>query len=356
MKKVHNFYAGPSILPDFTYQETIKAIQDFEGTGVSLMSVSHRSKEYEAIILEARNLFKELIGAGDDYTVLYLGGGASLQFAMVPMNFLKTKAFYLNTGTWASKALAEAKLFGEVEVVSSKDKNFSYIPKGYTIPKDADYFHFTSNNTIAGTEIRHDLDSPIPLICDMSSDMFSRKVDVSKYAMIYGGAQKNLGPAGVTFVIVKNDFMKSIANRVIPTMLNYNTHAENDSMFNTPPAMNIFATLQTLKWIKNIGGLEEIERRNVEKAKILYDAIDNSKLFEGTVEKEDRSIMNVCFVMKQQYKALEPDFMTYAKSLNMLGIAGHRSVGGYRASLYNALPKESVIALVDAMKEFESKH
>lgn len=355
MKKSHNFYAGPSILPEFTYEETVKAIQNFAGTGLSLMSVSHRSKEFVAVVDEAVALFKELLSIPEGYSILFLGGGASMQFAMIPMNLMKTKTFYLDTGTWSKKALKEAHLYGDVQVVSSSDKNYTYIPKGYDIPTDADYFHITTNNTIAGSEIREDYDSPIPLIADMSSDIFSRPVDVSKYAMIYGGAQKNLGPAGVTFVIIKDEILGKV-DRDIPTMLDYNTHISKGSMFNTPPAMNIFATLQTLKWIKANGGVEAMEKRNIEKAQILYDALDNSKMFKGTVAKEDRSRMNICFVMEEKYKDLEKDFIDFATEAGMIGIKGHRSVGGFRASTYNALEKESVIALVETMKEFEAKH
>lgn len=351
--KSHNFYAGPSILPEFTYQETIKAIQNFANTGLSIMSISHRSKEFDAVMVEAKDMFKKLMNIPDGYSVLFLGGGASLQFAMIPYNLLAKKAFYLDTGTWSSKAIKEAKLFGEVEVVSSKDKGYSYIPKDFTVPADADYFHITTNNTIAGTEIKTDLDSPVPLIADMSSDVLSRPIDVSKYSMIYGGAQKNLGPAGVAFVIIKDEILGKV-DRQIPTMLNYKTHIDKDSMFNTPPAMNIFATLQTLKWIEQKGGVEVIQKMNIEKASILYDAIDNSKMFVANVpDADDRSLMNITFVMKEEYKEHEAKFLEFAKSKGMLGVKGHRSVGGFRASTYNALPKESVIALVDTMKEFE---
>ncbi len=355
MKK-HNFYAGPSILPEFTYQETIKAIENFAGTGLSIMSISHRSKEFDATINEAQSMFKKLLNVPDGYSVLFLGGGASMQFAMIPYNLLAKKAFFLETGTWSKKAVKEAKLFGEVEVVSSADKNFSYIPTDFTIPTDADYFHITTNNTIAGTEIRKDFDSPIPLVADMSSDILSRPVDVSKYGMIYGGAQKNLGPAGVTFVIIKDEILGKV-DRQIPTMLNYKTHIDKNSMFNTPPAMNIFATLQTLKWIEQKGGVEVLEKMNIEKATILYDAIDESKFFESNIKNaEDRSLMNITFVMKEEYKELEADFLKFATENGMIGVKGHRSVGGFRASTYNALPKESVEALVKVMKEFESKH
>ena len=353
MKKVHNFYAGPSILPEYTYDETIKAIKDFANTGISIMSISHRSKEFDEVINSAQDLFKELLQIPEDYSVLFLGGGASTQFAMVPYNFLNKKAFYLDTGAWSTKAIKEAKIFGQVEVVSSKDKDYSYIPKGYQIPTDADYVHITSNNTIRGTEIRKDYDFSVKLIADMSSDILSRPVDVSKYAMIYGGAQKNLAPAGVTFVIIKKDVLGGV-NRSIPTMLNYQTHIDKNSMFNTPPAINIFSLLKTLEWIKNNGGVKGMEKRNIEKSDILYNAIDSSKIFRANVsDAEDRSRMNVTFVMKNQYKDLEAKFLEFATEKGMIGIKGHRSVGGFRASLYNALPKESVEALVDTMKKFE---
>lgn len=353
MKK-HNFYAGPSILPQYTMDETIKGIQDFAGTGLSIMEVSHRSKEFVAVMEEAQALFKELLDIPEGYHVLFLGGGASTQFAMVPYNLMKTKAAYLNTGSWASKAIKEAKFFGEViEVGSSKDKTFSYIPKGWTLPDDADYFHITTNNTIYGTEIREDFDVNVPLIADMSSDIFSRTVDVSKYGIIYGGAQKNLAPAGVTFVIIREDILGK-TGRQIPTMLNYQTHIDKGSMFNTPPVLPIFAALQTLKWLKTKGGVKEMEKINIQKARLLYDEIDRNPLFKGTViNKEDRSIMNICFVMNDGYEELEKEFLEFATGKNMVGIKGHRSVGGFRASTYNALPMESVQAMVDTMQEFE---
>lgn len=355
MKK-HNFYAGPSILSQYTIDNTIDAIRNFAGTGLSLLEISHRSKEFTAVMDEAQALFKELLDIPAGYEVLFLGGGASTQFCMVPYNLLKTKAAYLDTGTWANKAIKEAKLFGEVDVVaSSKADNYVYVPKDYTVPADADYFHITTNNTIYGTEIRKDLDSPVPLVADMSSDIFSRPVDVSKYDLIYGGAQKNIAPAGVTFVIVKVDALGKV-ERPIPTMLNYKTHVDKGSMFNTPPVMPIYAALQTLKWYKQLGGVKELERLDKEKAAYIYDAIDSSKMFVGTVHPEDRSIMNVCFVMKPEYKELEKDFIDFAGTKGIVGIKGHRSVGGFRASLYNALPLESVKVLVEAMKEFESKH
>lgn len=353
MKK-HNFYAGPSILPQYTIENTAKALHDFAGMGLSLMEISHRSKQFVAVVDEATALFKELLDIPEGYSVLFLGGGASTQFCMVPYNLMQKKAAYLNTGEWSKKAIKEGKFFGEVDVVAtSEDKNFNYIPRGYTIPTDADYFHITTNNTIFGTEIREDLDSPVPLVADMSSDIFSRPVDVSKYAIIYGGAQKNLAPAGVTFVIIKNDILGKV-DRPIPTMLNYKTHIDKESMFNTPPVVPIFAALQTLKWLKQMGGLAEMEKINIRKAGLLYDEIDRNSLFKATVEtKEDRSLMNVCFVMNEAYAELEKEFVEFATEKGMIGIKGHRSVGGFRASLYNALPQESVEALIAVMQEFE---
>ena len=352
--KAHNFNAGPAALPRIAIENTAKAILELNGIGMSLIEISHRSKDFQAVIDEAFALMKELLDIPQGYQVLFLGGGASTQFATVPMNFLKTKAAYLETGVWAKKAIKEAKGFGETVVIaSSADKNFNYIPQGYQIPKDADYFHITTNNTIYGTEIRKDMDSPVPFIADMSSDFLSRPTDVSKYVMIYGGAQKNIGPAGATFVIIKEDFMNNVASRHIPTMFKYTTHAAEGSMFNTPPVMPIFTIKETLKWLKSIGGLKAIEKMNIEKANILYDAIDSSKVFVGTAEKDSRSLMNICFVLKPEYAEKEEAFMSFAKSKGMVGIKGHRSVGGFRASCYNAVPKESVLALVDCMKEFE---
>lgn len=356
MKK-HNFYAGPSILSDFTIQETAKAIHDFAGTGLSVLEISHRSKEFIAVVDDATALVKELLEVPEGYDVLFLQGGASLQFCMVPYNLLKRKAAYLNTGVWANKAIKEAHLFGEVlEVASSKDKNYNYIPKGYTVPSDVDYFHFTSNNTIYGTQMSFDPEVNVPLVADMSSDIFSRPIDIKKYDLIYAGAQKNLAPSGVTLVIVKRDALNK-SGRKIPTMLNYMTHVEAESMFNTPPCVAIYSALQTLKWYKQRGGIAAMQKDNIAKAKVLYDEIDRNKLFKAVVPAvEDRSVMNICFVMSEGNEALEADFLTLAKSKGILGIAGHRSVGGFRASTYNALPVESVQALVDAMKEFEKNH
>ncbi|HNZ43517.1 MAG TPA: 3-phosphoserine/phosphohydroxythreonine transaminase [Bacteroidales bacterium] len=354
MKKVHNFNAGPSILPRVAIENTANAILDLNGIGMSILEISHRSKDFQAIIDEAVALFKEQLGIPEGYHVLFLGGGASMQFCMVPYNLMEKKAAYLETGVWAKKAIKEAKLFGEVLIVgSSADKNFSYIPKGWEIPKDVDYMHITTNNTIYGSEIRYDMDSPVPLVADMSSDIFSRPVDVSKYALIYGGAQKNLGPAGATFVIVREDILGKVS-RVIPSMLDYRTHIKEGSMFNTPPCLPIYTIMETLRWLKSIGGVKVMEEMNKKKAAVLYDAIDSSKIFVGTVEKDSRSLMNVCFVMKPDYQNLEEEFMNFAKSKGMIGIKGHRSVGGFRASIYNAMPIESVQALVDCMKEFEA--
>ena len=355
----HIFNAGPCILSDAARENTAKAVLDLNGIGMSIMEVSHRSKEFQAIMDETVALMKELLEIPEGYSVMFLGGGASTQFAMIPINFLKNKCAYINTGTWATNAIKEAELYGKekVEVIaSSEDKGFSYIPKGYTIPTDADYFHITTNNTIKGTEIHVDYDSPVPLIADMSSDIMSRPVDVSKYAMIYGGAQKNLGPAGVTFVILKDEMLEKVADRPIPTMLKYKTHQSKGSMFNTPPAMNIFVVGETLKWVKAKGGVKEMQRRAIEKADLLYNYIDQSVMFKGTVAKEDRSLMNICFVMTEKYEDKQADLLKFATEMNISGIKGHRSVGGFRASCYNALEKESVQHLVNVLKEFEAKN
>ncbi len=356
MKK-HNFFAGPSILPQYTLDKSIEGIKDFAGSGLSVLEISHRSKEFIACMNDTIGLVRELLEVPSGYQVIFLGGGASLQFAMVPMNLMNTKSAYLVTGEWATKAHKEAKLYGEaVEVASSKDKNFSYIPKTYSVPADASYFHITTNNTIYGTELKKDPDVKIPLIADMSSDIFSRPVDVSKYSLIYAGAQKNLAPAGVALVIIKEDVLGKVT-RPIPTMLDYRTHIKAESMFNTPPVFTIFAAQQTLVWLKNQGGIKAIQKKNIDKAEMLYNEIDRNKLFVPTVkDAEDRSLMNICFVMAEEYKELEQPFADFAKSKGMVGIAGHRSVGGFRASTYNALPAESVKALVDTMKEFEKNH
>lgn len=355
MKK-HNFSAGPSILPRVAIENAAKAILDFDGIGLSLLEISHRSADFEAVNNEAEALFRELLQVPDNYKILFLGGGASTQFFQVPYNLLEKKAGYVNTGVWANKAIKEARLFGETDVVaSSEDKNFNYIPKNYTIPTDLDYLHITTNNTIYGTEYKTDIDSPVTLMADMSSDILSRPVDVSKYGLIYGGAQKNIGPAGVTFVIVREDILGKVS-RKLPSMVDYRNHIANQSMFNTPPVFAIYVVRETLRWLKSIGGVPAIQKLNEEKAALLYEEIDRNPLFEGTAVKEDRSLMNICFVMTEKYADLAPQFLEFAKSKGMVGIKGHRLVGGFRASTYNALPKESVQALVDCMREFEKMH
>ena len=356
MKKVHNFNAGPCVLPQQAIDKAIDALKDFAGTGMPVICVSHRSKEWSAVMDECRALWKELLDIPDTHEVLFLGGGASLGFLYVAMNLLEKKAGYLETGVWAKKALKEAKGLGEAyAVASSADTIYNYIPKGFEIPSDLDYFHITTNNTIYGTEIHEDMDCPVPLVADMSSDIMSRPIDVSKYAVIYGGAQKNVGPAGVAFAIVRKDVLGKVS-RHIPTMLDYRTHIDGGSMFNTPPVFSIFVMKETLQWVKDMGGVEAVYKLNKEKAALLYDEIDRNSLFKGTAAKEDRSIMNVCFVMADGHEELQDEFMAFAKDRGMVGIKGHRSVGGFRASIYNACPMESVQALVDCMKEFEQLH
>ncbi len=355
MKK-YNFNAGPSMLPREVIENTAKQCLDFNGSGLSLMEISHRAKDFQPVVDEAVALIKELLNIPEGYSVIFLGGGASLEFCMVPYNFLVKKAAYLNTGTWAKKAMKEAKLFGDVvEVASSAEANYTYIPKGWTCPDDADYLHITTNNTIYGTEMRKDLVVSVPLIGDMSSDIFSRPVDVAKYDCIYAGAQKNLAMAGVTLVIVKDEKLGH-APRPIPTMLDYRTHVEKGSMFNTPPVVPIYSALENLRWIKKNGGVEAMDKRAQQRAEILYSEIDRNKLFHGTVKEEDRSLMNICFVMNDEYAELEKPFFEFATSKGMVGIKGHRSVGGFRASCYNAQTIEGVNALVECMKEFEAAH
>jgi len=355
MKK-YNFNAGPSILPREVIENTAKQILDFNGSGLSLAEISHRAKDFQPVVDEAEALVKELLDIPEGYKTIFLGGGASLQFCMVPYNLLIKKAAYLNTGTWAKKAMKEAKLFGEVvEVASSAEANYTFIPKGWACPADADYLHVTTNNTIYGTEFRKDLDVPVQQVADMSSDIFSRPVDVSKYNLIYAGAQKNLSMAGVTIVIVKEDVLGN-APRPLPTMLDYRTHTEKGSMFNTPPVVPIYTALENLRWIKKQGGVKEMDRRALQRADMLYSEIDRNKLFKGTVAEEDRSVMNICFVMNEEYAELEKEFFDFATAHGMVGVKGHRSVGGFRASCYNAQPIEGVQALIDCMKEFEAKH
>ena len=356
MSKVHVFNAGPCVLPQVAIDNAIAALKDFAGTGVPVISVSHRTKEWEAVMDECRSLWKELLDIPDDYEVLLLGGGASMQFLYVAMNFLEKKAGYLDTGVWAHKALKEAQGLGQAEAIaSSADRNYNYIPKGYVIPADLDYFHITTNNTIYGTEIKEDIDCPVPLIADMSSDILSRRVDVSKYTVIYGGAQKNAGPAGVAFAIVKKSALGKVS-RYIPTMLDYRVHLEKESMFNTPPVFSIFIMNETLKWLKSIGGVDAVHELDVKKAETLYAEIDRNPLFVGTAAKEDRSIMNVAFVLAPGFENIQDEFLTFAKDRGMVGIKGHRSVGGFRASLYNACTQEDVDALVACMQEFEKLH
>ncbi len=355
MKK-YNFNAGPSMLPDVVLEAAAKAVIDFNGTGLSVLSISHRTPEFEAVLAEAENLMRELLSIPDNYKIFFVGGGASTQFFHIPANFLGGKAGYVHTGVWTKKAIKEAKYYGEVEIVaSSEDKNFSYIPKGFEIPADLDYLYICANNTIYGTEYKCDIDSPVPLIADMSSNILSRPIDVSKYAMIYGGAQKNLAPAGVTFVIIRDDMLEQV-KRKLPSMMNVNTHVENGSMFNTPPVFPIYVLSQTLRWLKAEGGVEAIHKRNERKAAMLYAEIDRNPMFKGTAAKEDRSSMNICFVMNDGYEALADEFFAMAKERGMVGIKGHRLVGGFRASCYNACPVEAVEALVKCMQDFEKMH
>ena len=355
MKK-HNFSAGPSILPDVAYQNAAKAILDFNGTGLSILSISHRTKDFEDVLDSAQSLLRELLSIPDNYHIYFVGGGASTQFFHLPANFLGKKAGYVNTGVWTKKAIKEAKLYGEVQIIAtSEDRNFCYIPKGFEIPSDLDYLYICTNNTIHGTEYFEDIDSPVPVIADMSSDILARPIDVSKYAVIYGGAQKNLAPAGVSFVIIRDDMLQKVV-RPLPTMMNVNTHVENNSMFNTPPVFPIYVMNETLKWIKDMGGVEAMYKMNVEKAKVLYDEIERNSLFRPTVDEGDRSLMNVTFVMAEGKEDLAPEFLKFATERGMVGIKGHRLVGGFRASIYNALPKESVEALVACMQEFEQLH
>ena len=344
------------MLPREVIENTAKQCLDFNGSGLSLMEISHRAKDFQPVVDEAVALVKELLQIPEGYSVIFLGGGASLEFCMIPYNFLLTKAAYLNTGTWAKKAMKEAKLFGEViEVASSADANFSFIPKGWECPTDVDYLHITTNNTIYGTEMRKELDVPVRMIADMSSDIMSRPVDVSKYDCIYAGAQKNLSMAGVTIVIVKDDTLGK-APRTIPTMLDYRTHVEKGSMFNTPPVVPIYCMLENLRWIKKNGGVEAMDKLALQRAELLYSEIDRNRLFKGTVAEEDRSVMNICFVMNEEYKELEKPFFDFATARGMVGIKGHRSVGGFRASCYNAQTIEGVNALVQAMKDFEQQN
>ena len=353
MKK-HNYSAGPCILPQEVFKEASQAILDFNNSGLSILEISHRSKDFVDVMEEARSLSLELLGLeGKGYKALFLQGGASLQFLMVAYNLLEKKAAYMNTGTWAANAIKEAKLFGEVEVIaSSEDKNFSYIPKKFTIPTDADYFHCTSNNTIFGTQMKKFPTTKIPVVCDMSSDIFSRQLDFTKFDLIYAGAQKNMGPAGTTLVVIKEDILGEVG-RKIPSMLNYKLHLDKDSMYNTPAVYAVYVSMLTLRWLKKLGGISAIEEQNKKKARLLYSEIDINPLFKGFTAIEDRSIMNATFTLTKD--ALTERFDSMWKGAGISGLNGHRSVGGYRASMYNALPLESVQVLVDVMGDLERK-
>jgi len=355
--RVHNFSAGPGILPREVIEQSAAAVLDFDHLHLSLLEISHRSKNFIRVMDEARNLVKELLGLGDDYQVLFLGGGASMQFAMVPLNLLREggTAGYLNTGVWASKAIKESTLIGQTRVVaSSEDKQFSYIPKGYEIPSDLDYFHVTSNNTIYGTQMQAFPDSPVPMVCDMSSDIFSRSLDATKFDLIYAGAQKNMGPAGATMVAVKESSLGKTGRKIL-SMLDYRVHIKGESMYNTPPVFPVYVSMLTMKWVKENGGIAHIETVNNRKAGLLYAEIDRNRMFRGTVVPEDRSRMNVNFVLTDAGKPHEEAFAALAKEAGISGINGHRDVGGYRASLYNALPVDSVEALIEVMQAFEKK-
>jgi phosphoserine aminotransferase len=354
--KKHNFSAGPAILPASVMEEAAQAVLDFNGMGLSILEISHRAPRFTAVIEEAQQLVRELLELDDRHAVLFLTGGASTQFFMAPMNLIDEQdtAAYVDTGSWSAKAIKEARLFGQIEVVaSSKDKQYTYIPKGYAVPARAKYLHITSNNTIFGSQYHAWPDTVVPLVCDMSSDIFSRPLDVSRFDLIYAGAQKNLGPAGVTLVVVRKDALGRVS-RKLPTMLDYRTHIDNDSLYNTPPVFPIYVSMLTLRWVKANGGLEGMARRARERADLLYAEIDANPAFKGTVAPEDRSLMNACFLTEKP--EWEKPFLEACKAAGIDGIKGHRSVGGFRASMYNALPLESVRLLVDIMREFAQKY
>jgi len=354
--KTINFFAGPAILAPEVLIEAQEAVKDFNGMGLSILEISHRSKQFVEVMNEAQSRVKSLLNLTDDYAVLFLTGGASSQFFMTAMNLLNENetAGYVDTGAWSTKAIKEANLFGNVKVIaSSKDKNYSYIPKGYSIDPGLKYLHLTSNNTIFGTQIKEYPNTKVPFVTDMSSDIFSKSFDVSKHDLIYAGAQKNLGPAGTTLVIVKKDIINKV-NRQIPSMLKYQTHIDKDSSFNTPPAFPIYVSMLSLRWLENNGGISFIQKKNEEKAALLYAEIDRNELFYGSVANEDRSLMNVCFLPKD--KEHTAGFISKAGEAGCVGIAGHRSVGGFRASIYNAMSKEGVQKLIDVMKEWERTH
>lgn len=357
MKK-HNFFAGPAILPQTVLEQASQAAKDFNGMGLSILEISHRSAQFVEVLDNAVSLVKENLGLGDDYEVLFLTGGASSQFYMTCMNFLgeNETACYVDTGSWSTKAIKEAQKFGKIEVIaSSKDKEYTYIPKDYKVPANTKFLHLTSNNTIRGTQYNWWPETDAPFVCDMSSDIFSRPIDVSRFGLIYAGAQKNLGPSGTTLVIIRKDMFEKV-NRTIPTMLDYQTHISKNSSFNTPPVFPIYVCMLTLKWIKEKGGLTEMTKINAAKGRLLYDEIDANPCFTGTAVKEDRSLMNATFVMNAGYENLEADFANACAEANCVGVKGHRSVGGFRASIYNAMPQESVQVLVDVMKDFAQKN
>jgi phosphoserine aminotransferase len=356
MKK-HNYSAGPAILPAPVLREAARAVANYQGMGLSLLELSHRGAEFTAIIEEANELMKEIIGLPEGYKVLWLTGGASTQFFQVPFNLLNEgeTAAYVDTGVWASKAIKEAKVFGNVEVLaSSKEQNYTHIPKNFKVPKAAKYLHLTSNNTIYGTQLHKFPKSPVPLVCDMSSDFLSRPFNPEQFGLIYAGAQKNVGMAGVTIVIVREDMLGTV-QRHMPAMLDYRTFVKENSLYNTPPVFPIYVSMLTLRWIKKSGGVKAMQRRAKARGALLYDAVDRNPLFKGTVAKEDRSLMNACFVMEDKYASLEDDFMKICKANGIVGLKGHRSVGGFRASMYNALAKSSVQVLVDLMDDFAQR-
>ncbi|MBK8502656.1 MAG: 3-phosphoserine/phosphohydroxythreonine transaminase [Saprospiraceae bacterium] len=353
--KIHNFSPGPSILPQSVFEKAAQGVLDLNGSGLSILEVSHRGKDFIAIHEQAKQLVKELLQVPDTYHILFLAGGASSQFFMTPLNCLPQdgRAAYVDTGSWSSKAIKEAKRYGQVDVIaSSKADGYKYIPKSFTVPSEAAYLHLTSNNTIYGTQFHQFPQCDIPIVCDMSSDIFSRPVDINRFGIIYAGAQKNMGPAGVTLVIIREDMLGK-ANRDIPSMLDYKVHIEGDSMYNTPPVFPIYVSMLTLDWLKDQGGVKSIEEINQQKAKVLYDEIDRNPLFIGVAAPEDRSLMNVTFLLKDQ--ALEKPFLEMCKQIGCDGVKGHRSVGGFRASIYNAMPLEGVEALVGAMQQFEKQ-
>ena len=352
--KIHNFSAGPSILPQEVLIKASEAVIDFNNKGLSLLEISHRSKDFVDVMENARALALELLGLeGKGYKALFLQGGASMQFVMVAQNLLEKRAGYLNTGTWSTNAIKEAKVYDDIyEVASSKDAGFNYIPKGYSIPEDYDYFHCTSNNTIFGTQMKQFPKSPIPMVCDMSSDIFSRQLDFSKFGLIYAGAQKNMGAAGTTLVVVKEDILGKVS-RKMPSIMDYKEHIDKGSMFNTPPVYAVYTSMLTLEWLKNLGGIKAIEKINEMKSRVLYSEIDLNPLFKGYAAKEDRSMMNATFTLVNDN--LKETFETMIKEAGISGLNGHRSVGGYRASIYNAMPLDSVKALVEVMSELETK-